>query len=48
MNRNFIYLILGALIVGCVVLGYSLYQERQKTGINISVGGQDGLKIEGK
>jgi hypothetical protein len=48
MNRNFIYLLLGAAIVAVGVLGYSLYQERQKSGLNISVGGKDGLKIEGK
>ena len=47
MNRNLIYALVGALAVGVAVLSYSLYQERQKTGINITVG-QDGLKIEGK
>jgi hypothetical protein len=48
MNRNLLYLVLGALIVGIGVLGYSLYQERQKSGVNISIGGKDGVKIEGK
>jgi hypothetical protein len=48
MNRNFLYVLLGALLVGSAVLGYSLYQERQKSGVNISIGGKDGLKIEGK
>lgn len=48
MNRNLLYLVLGALIVGVGVLGYSLYQERQKSGVNISIGGKDGVKIEGK
>jgi hypothetical protein len=47
MNRNLLYTLVGALVVGVAVLSYSLYQERQKPGINISVG-QDGLKIEGK
>ncbi len=48
MNRNILYLALGALIVGAGVLGYQLYQERQKPGISISIGGKEGLKIEGK
>jgi len=39
MNRNGIYLVVGALTVAALVLGYLLYQERQKTsGIDISVG----------
>ena len=48
MNRNFLYLFIGALVVGVGVLGYSLYQERQKPGLSISIGGKEGLKIEGK
>jgi hypothetical protein len=48
MNRNLLYLLLGALAVGCVVLGVMFYQERQKSGVNIEIGGKDGLKIEGK
>lgn len=48
MNRNFLYLLIGALVVGVGVLGYSLYQERQKPGLSISIGGKEGLKIEGK
>ena len=31
MNRNVLYLIIGALIVAVAVFGYQLYQERQKT-----------------
>ncbi len=47
-RNNIIYLVLGALIVGVGVLGYQLYQERQKPGLSISIGGKEGLKIEGK
>jgi hypothetical protein len=48
MSRNTLYLLLGALIVGAAVLGYALYNERQRSGVTISVGGKEGLKIEGK
>ena len=47
-RSNLLYLVIGALIVGVGVLGYQLYQERQKPGLSISIGGKDGLKIEGK
>jgi hypothetical protein len=50
MNRNLLYLLVAALIVGVGVgvLGYSLYQEHQKPGLSISIGGKEGLHIEGK
>ena len=45
-NRNVLYLIIGALIVG--VLGYNLYQtKRQPEGVQINLG-PNGLKIESK
>jgi hypothetical protein len=47
-RNNLVYLVVGALAVGVAVLGYQLYQERQKPGLSISIGGKDGLKIEGK
>jgi hypothetical protein len=48
MNRNVLYLIIGALAVATVVLGYQLCQERQKTtGIEIDVG-KSGISIEKK
>ncbi len=48
MNRNVLYLIIGALAVIVVVVGYQLYQDRQKTtGIQINVG-KDGISIEKK
>jgi hypothetical protein len=48
MNRNILYLVIGALAVAAVVFGYQLYQERQKTsGIEINVG-KSGISIETK
>ena len=46
MNRNVLYLIIGALAVVIAVLGYRFYQERQKsTGIEINIG-ERGVSIE--
>ena len=48
MNRNVLYLVIGALAVVTAVVGYQLYQERQKTtGIEINVG-KGGISIEKK
>ena len=48
MSRNVLYLIIGALVVVAAVLGYQLYQDRQKTtGIQINVG-KSGISIEKK
>ena len=48
MNRNILYLVMGALVVATAVFGYQLYQERQKTtGIQINVG-ERGISIEKK
>ncbi len=48
MNHNKLYLVVGALAVATVVLGYLFYQERQKTsGIEINVG-KSGISIEEK
>ena len=48
MNRNKLYLVVGALAVVTVVLGYLIYQERQKSaGIEISIG-KSGISIEEK
>eukprot|EP01035_Chromulina_nebulosa_P034383 gene34383-46115_t len=47
-NRNVLYLIIGALIVGVGILGYNLYQtKKEPTGLQINVG-PDGLKIQNK
>jgi predicted negative regulator of RcsB-dependent stress response len=48
MNRNVLYLIIGVLAVATAVVGYQLYQERQKTtGIEINIG-ERGVSIEKK
>lgn len=48
MNRNVLFLIIGALAVAIAVLGHQFYQERQKTtGIEINVG-SSGVSIEKK
>lgn len=47
-NRNVLFLIIGALIVGIGLLGYNLYQaKKEPTGLQINVG-PDGLKIQNK
>jgi len=45
MNRNMLFLVIGALAVATAVFGYQFYQEQQKSGIDISVG-KSGLSIE--
>jgi predicted negative regulator of RcsB-dependent stress response len=46
MNRNVLYLVIGVLAVGAAVLGYQLYQERQKAnGIEINID-KSGISIE--
>ena len=47
INRNLLYLGVGALGVIAVVLGYQLYQERQNPGIEIEIG-ESGISIEQK
>ncbi len=48
MNRNVLYLVIGALVVAAGVVGYQLYQERQKTsGVEINVD-KSGISIEKK
>jgi hypothetical protein len=47
MNRNALNLIFVALGVVAVILGYLLYQERQKSGIEINIG-EGGVSIEEK
>jgi hypothetical protein len=47
-NRNFLFLIIGALAVVVGVLSYNLYQDRkQAEGLQINVG-PNGLKVQGK
>jgi hypothetical protein len=47
MNPNFVYLIIGALVV-IAIFGYQLYRERHNTtGIEINVG-ERGISIQKK
>lgn len=45
ISRNMLYLVIGGLAVATAVLGYWYYQERQKTGIDISIG-KSGISID--
>lgn len=47
MNRNAAYGVIAVLAIAAVVLGYQLYQERHKTGVEISIGNR-GISIEKK
>jgi hypothetical protein len=47
MNRNVAYLVIAVLAIAAVVLGYQLYQERHKSGVEISIGNR-GISIEKK
>ena len=49
MNRtNIVYLVVGALVVVVVILGYQLYQDRkQPEGVRIDLG-PNGMSIEKK
>jgi RsiW-degrading membrane proteinase PrsW (M82 family) len=47
-RNNILYLVIGALAVAVVVLGYQLYQDRKKPeGVNIKLG-PGGISIEKK
>jgi hypothetical protein len=48
VNRNLLFLIIGALVVAVGVLSYNVYQDRQQPeGLQINVG-PNGLKVQGK
>ena len=48
MNRNILYVVVGALAVVSAVLGYQYYQDhREPTGVQITVG-RGGVSIEKK
>jgi hypothetical protein len=48
INRNFLFLIIGALVVAVGVLSYNLYQnKKQPEGLQINLG-PNGLKVQGK
>lgn len=44
-NRNTLYLVIAVLVVGLGVVGYFLYQEQNKSGIEVEVN-EDGLSVE--
>jgi predicted negative regulator of RcsB-dependent stress response len=47
-RERILFLILGALVVAVIVLGYQVYQDRKKTtGIDINIG-ERGISIEKK
>jgi hypothetical protein len=47
MNRNVMMLVIGGLAVAVAVLGYQVYQNREKKGVEISIGNR-GISIEKK
>ena len=47
MNRNVLYLVIGVLVIAAGVVAYLLYQDQQKTGLNINVD-EGGVSIEEK
>jgi hypothetical protein len=48
VNRNLLFMIIGALVVAVGVLSYNLYQDRKRPeGLQINVG-PNGLKVQGK
>lgn len=46
MTRNVLYLIIGLLLAGVVVVGYLYYQEREENGFEVEIDNQ-GIDIEG-
>jgi hypothetical protein len=48
MNRNILYMLVGALVVAVGVLSYSLYNEKKEpSGLQINLG-PGGLKVQNK
>ena len=48
VNRNLLFMIIGALVVAVGVLSYNLYRDRKEPeGLQINVG-PNGLKVQGK
>ena len=48
MNRNMLYLVVGALIVVVGVLGYMTYQDRKEPeGLQINLG-KNGVEVKNK
>lgn len=47
MSTNALYFMVGALLAGAVGAGLWMYQDSQRSGVEISVG-RDGVSIEGR
>ncbi len=47
MTSNTLYFIVGALLAAAIGVGIWLYQESQRSGVEISVG-RNGVSIEGR
>jgi hypothetical protein len=45
MTKNTLYFAGGVLIMGAAALGYWVYQDRQRSGVDISIGGR-GITIQ--
>lgn len=45
MNRNALYVVVAVLAIGLAIVGWRLYQEENKAGIEIEVG-DGGLSVE--
>ena len=45
MNRNGLYLVIGLLAIAALAVGYLLYKEEQKSGIDIQIG-ESGITSE--
>ncbi|MBP0466539.1 hypothetical protein J5Y09_21600 [Roseomonas sp. PWR1] len=45
MNRNLIIIVVGVLGIGAGALGYWFYQERHRSGVDITIGGR-GVSIQ--
>jgi hypothetical protein len=45
-RNNLVYLIIGALVVAVIVLGYQRYEDRNQ-GLHITIG-PNGASVEGK
>lgn len=45
MTNNTLYFVGGILVMGIMALGYWVYQDRQRSGIDISIGGR-GITVQ--
>lgn len=45
MSRNLLYPVLGVLLIAVGALGYWAYQEQNRSGIDLTVGGR-GITVE--